>query len=251
MDEKIIKQEVKQRYASVAQSAGAGCCEGSSCCSGDSVAYVSLVDYEDLNAELPEGSNLGLGCGIPTSHAGLKFGETVLDLGSGAGVDVFLAAKAVGPVGKVIGVDMTPEMVDRAQENARKGDFRNVEFRLGEIETLPVESNSVDVVISNCVLNLVPNNSQAFAEIYRVIKPGGRFAISDMVTFGDVPDDMRQDMVLWAGCVAGAVDQADYLDIIRTAGFTDVQVVKSTLYGADEPERPFGLASITVEGRKA
>ncbi len=253
MDHKTIKQGVKAHYAEVAR--GAGCCGGSvsSCCGGEGAQVNSLVDYGELNITLPEGANLGLGCGIPTAHAGLRFGETVLDLGSGAGVDVFLAAKAVGPVGRVIGVDMTPEMIAKARENAAKGGFTNVEFRLGEIEDLPVDSEGVDVVISNCVLNLVPDKRRAFAEIFRVLKPGGRFTISDIVTYGAVPAEIRQDMELWAGCVAGAMDQEEYLQLIREAGFEDVRVVKSDDYGAEGAGAVagYGLASITVEGLKA
>lgn len=255
MDSETIKQEVKARYAAVAREAGDGCCgsSGSSCCGGEGAQVNSLVDYGELNLALPEGANLGLGCGIPTAHAGLKFGETVLDLGSGAGVDVFLAAKAVGPVGRVIGVDMTPEMIAKASENAARGGYTNVEFRLGEIENLPVDSDSVDVIISNCVLNLVPDKRRAFAEMHRVLKPGGRFTISDIVTYGVVPEEIRQDMALWAGCVAGALDREEYLGLIREAGFEGVRVVKSIDTGAQGTGAAagYGMASITVEGWKA
>jgi SAM-dependent methyltransferase len=249
MDEKQIKDGVRERYASVAKQAGSGCCGGSSCCSGDSDSYVTLVDYGELNINLPEGANLGLGCGIPTSHASLQPGEKVLDLGSGAGVDVFLSAEAVGPEGKVIGVDMTPEMIARANDNASRGGYTNVEFRLGEIEDLPIDSRSIDVVLSNCVLNLVPDKNRAYSEIYRVLRPGGRFSISDMVTYGDIPESIRTDMELWAGCIAGAADREEYLQIIRKAGFEDVRIVNSTGYqGSGAPD--YGLVSITVEGRK-
>ena len=186
MEEAKIKQQVKERYGAIAAQS-TSCCGGSSCCSGSDLESGLLVDYGSLNVMLPDGANLGLGCGIPTLSVDIQPGDTVLDLGSGAGVDVFLAAKAVGPEGHVIGVDMTPEMIARAWENAVKGGYKNVDFRLGEIEHLPVESESVDVVISNCVINLVPDKQKVFADIYRVLKTGGKFSISDMVTFGEIP----------------------------------------------------------------
>jgi SAM-dependent methyltransferase len=250
MDEKQIKQEVQKHYASIAQGSEAGCCSGTSgCCSTGASQVVELIDYGILNEGVVAEANLGLGCGLPTLYAGIRPGDTVLDLGSGAGVDVFLSAKAVGPLGRVIGVDMTPEMIARAWENAVKGGYQNVEFRLGEIEALPVDDESVDVVLSNCVINLVPDKRRAFEEIFRVLKPGGRFSISDIVTYGDVPERIRQDMALWAGCVAGALDRQGYLEIISEAGFSDVQINRFFEYdylkGAD-----YGIASITVEGRK-
>jgi arsenite methyltransferase len=250
MDEKMIKETVKKRYAKVA-SRGGDCCgsEQVSCC-GDIQEIVSLVDYSSLEQLPVEGSDLGLGCGIPTRDAGILPGQTVLDLGSGAGVDVFLAAQAVGEQGQVIGVDMTPEMIARAWNNAAKGGFQNVDFRLGEIENLPVTSDSVDVLLSNCVINLVPDKRRAFAEIYRVLKPGGHFSISDVVTYGQVPPEVRQDMELWAGCLAGALDQEDYLQIIRQAGFENVQVKDTVKFDMQKGET-YGTASITVEGYKA
>ena len=246
-----IKIEVQKHYAAIAtQVDGCGCGSGSSCCSSDTVAASDLIDYGDLNAEVVEGANLGLGCGIPTLHAGIRPGDTVLDLGSGAGVDVFLAAKAVGPEGRVIGVDMTPEMIARAWNNALNGGYRNVEFRLGDIEALPVEPTSVDVILSNCVINLVPDKRRVFAEMYRVLKPGGHFSISDMVTYGHVPDEIRNDVDRWTGCIAGAMDRDTYVQIIREAGFADVRVDKSIEYDALKGEG-YGVTSITVEGRKA
>ena len=195
-------------------------------------------------------ADLGLGCGMPTRSAGIRPGETVLDLGSGAGIDAFLAAREAGPEGRVIGVDMTPEMIARARANAIKGGFNQVEFRLGEIEALPVESESVDVVISNCVINLVPDKAKAFSEIYRVLRPGGRFSISDIVTIGHVPDEIRQDMELWAGCIAGAMEITNYLNVIVRAGFQEVKVSQKVEF--DTPQgQDYSFASITVEGRKA
>lgn len=259
MDEKTIKTQVKTRYAAIAQSGGSCCAPSgssqSSCCSPDSVAVNPLIDYSSLDLLPVEGSDLGLGCGMPTRFAALQPGEVVLDLGSGAGIDVFLAAKAVGETGSAIGVDMTEEMIERAWQNARKHQIKNVDFRLGEIEALPVDSSSVDVVLSNCVINLAPNKQRVFAEIARVLKPGGRFIISDIVTFGDVPAEIRQDMELWAGCVAGAVDEQEYLGLIRASGFVDLKYHSRSSATEDAGENQagpaYGMVSITIEARKA
>jgi arsenite methyltransferase len=241
---KTIKDVVREKYAAAAKSA-ASCCEPS-CCSGD--AGTKLVDYNAVAGVVPE-SNLGLGCGTPTQHAGLRPGEMVVDLGSGAGVDVFLAAREVGPAGRVIGVDMTPEMIERARENARKHAIANVEFRQGDIESMPVDDASVDVVISNCVINLAPDKKRVYSEMYRVLRPGGRFVVSDMVTYGQVPESVRKDLELWAGCVAGALDRGNYLDIIRQAGFERVNVKAESTYDAPE-KAEYGLQSVTLEGWK-
>ena len=247
MDERNIKAEVQKHYARIAQ--GSGCCGGEPCCSAECAAEPSMVSYGELAEDVVAGANLGLGCGLPTQYAGIKAGDTVLDLGSGAGIDVFIAAKAVGPEGHVIGVDMTPEMLQRAWTNAIKGGYRNVEFRLGDIEALPVNDNSVDVVVSNCVINLAPDKLRVFAEICRVLKSGGRFSISDIVTHGHVPEKIRQDVEMWAGCVAGALDREIYLQVIRDAGFPDVRVNQIQEY--DYPQgADYGFASITVEGQK-
>ncbi|MGH2593596.1 MAG: arsenite methyltransferase [Anaerolineae bacterium] len=235
-----IKVEVQKKYAAIAAQP-ASCCGGSGCCSDGSAA---LVDYAGVDA------NLGLGCGVPTLYAAIQPGHTVLDLGSGAGVDVFLAARAVGPTGHVIGVDMTPEMIARAWNNVVTGDYRNVEFRLGDIEALPVADDSVDVVISNCVINLAPDKRRVYAEIHRTLKPGGRFSISDVVSYGDVPEEIRQDIEQWTGCIAGAMDRDAYLQIIREAGFADVKINNSVEYDYLKGEG-YGVASITIEGRKA
>ena len=247
MDEKKIKESVKERYAAVAIQS-TSCC-GPGCCSPDGSDVDALVNYGLIDADLPVGANLGLGCGMPTLSVDILPGYTVLDLGSGAGVDVFLAAKEVGPEGHVIGVDMTPEMIARAKENAVKGGYENVDFRLGEIEHLPVDNDSVDVVISNCVINLVPDKQKAFTEIYRVLKTGGRFSISDMVTYGEIPQAVREDIDLWSGCIGGAMDREAYLQVIEAAGFVGIEVKKTVLFDTLKGEH-YGIASITVEARK-
>ncbi len=183
-------------------------------------------------AALPEGANLGLGCGNPTAFASLKEGETVLDLGSGAGFDVFIAAAKVGKTGRVIGVDMTPEMLELARRNATKSSFKNVEFRLGEIENLPVADSSADCIISNCVINLSPDKNRVFAEAFRVLRPGGRLMISDLVLLKPLPPKILKSVQAYIGCVAGAQMKEEYLDAIRGAGFKDVKVVEETKYGA-------------------
>lgn len=249
MDAQKIKQEVQSHYAAIARQEQGGCGCGSGCCSSDSIEVIELVDYSILQGDMVKEADLGLGCGLPTQYAALQPGETVLDLGSGAGIDVFIAAKAVGPSGRVIGVDMTPEMLERARLNAARSTFRNVEFRQGEIEALPVEDGSVDVVLSNCVINLVPDKRRAFSEIFRVLRPGGRFAISDMVTYGDVPSELRQDMELWAGCIAGALDREEYLAIVAEAGFKDIGIFSSTEY-TSQAGAGYGLLSLTLGARK-
>ncbi len=268
-----IKQKVRERYGAAAEK-NTSCCgdaadgqlQESSCCDDtDTGVDIQLVDYSDLNVEVVADADLGLGCGIPTLSADIRPGETVLDLGSGAGIDVFLAAKAVGPQGSVIGVDMTPEMVARARENAQKGGFTNVEFRQGELEDMPVDDDAIDVILSNCVINLVPDKSKVFDEIHRVLKPGGRFSISDIVTFGDVPEAIREDIALWTGCIAGALDQDDYRKLIQSVGFQNVRYEKEQRYDSswipdkyrralgdhvNEMNGDFGIASVTVVGEK-
>jgi SAM-dependent methyltransferase len=246
MDDNVIKLEVQKRYAGIAQASG--CCGGSSCC-GDGGSAEVLVDYGELAAGVIDGADLGLGCGTPTQFAGLQAGEVVLDLGSGAGLDAFIAAQAVGPEGRVIGVDMTPEMIARAWDNAVRGGYRNVEFRLGDIEDLPVESDSIDAALSNCVINLVPDKGRVFAQLYRVLKAGGRFSISDIVTQGEVPEEVRQDVELWTGCLAGALDQEAYLQLIRDRGFRDVRIDQSRVYESPDGAG-YRFLSISVQGRK-
>ncbi|MEJ2757998.1 MAG: arsenite methyltransferase [Anaerolineales bacterium] len=229
-----LRSMVRERYGSIAEKtqsgASADCGCGSGCCSDDTAQLESVEklyadpDVLDLPAEV---TDLSLGCGDPITLAALKEGQTVLDLGSGGGIDCFLAAKKVGPRGKVIGVDMTAAMIDRARANKAKLGADNVEFRLGEIEHLPVEDASVDVIISNCVINLSPDKPQVFREAFRVLKPGGRFAVSDIVTQGAVPEAVRDSLNAWAGCVAGAMDVDDFVGAMEAAGFVDVQVQAS------------------------
>ncbi|MEM3531507.1 MAG: arsenite methyltransferase [Candidatus Methanomethyliaceae archaeon] len=194
---------------------------------------------------------MGLGCGNPVALASIKEGETVLDLGSGGGIDVFLAAKKVGTKGKVIGVDMTEEMINKARDVASKYGYNNVEFRLGEIENLPIESESVDVIISNCVINLSPDKERVFREAYRVLKPGGRIMISDLVTEGELPETLKKSFDAWANCVAGALEKNDYLGVIRKAGFKNVKIVSETPYTIDVNIELLGkITSIKVEAHK-
>ncbi len=240
MEEQTIKKAVRKRYGKIARNSGSCCgpkanipAQSSSCCGNvNSLEIVSKnIGYDDdeINS-VPEGSNLGLGCGNPTAHASIKEGETVLDLGSGAGFDCFLAAKKVGETGKVIGVDMTQDMLDKARENAIQGNYSNVEFRLGEIENLPVSDNSVDLIISNCVINLSTNKERVFQEAYRVLKPGGRMFISDIVILEDLPEYIRDNINSYIGCVSGAVLKGKYLDIIKKAGFNDVEIQSETSF---------------------
>ena len=217
------------------------------------MSQVEAIGYsaEDLDL-IPEEAILGLGCGNPTAITGLKVGEVVLDLGSGAGIDVFLAANKVGHTGRVIGVDMTEEMVDRARDIAGNYGFHNVEFRQGEIEELPVDDKSVDVIISNCVINLSPDKAKVFRESYRVLKPGGRLIVSDIVTERALPDEIKNDPGAWAGCIAGALEQQEYLGKIKKAGFEDVQVVSEREFyvEARESKAMEKLLSIVVKARK-
>ncbi len=233
MKQKEIKKVVRERYGSIARDEGSCCAPVTSCCKSASTAeeISKRIGYGDEELRsVPDGANLGLGCGNPIAMASLKEGETVLDLGSGAGFDCFLAARRVGKEGKVIGVDMTPDMIDRARENARKGNYANVEFRLGEIENIPAADNSVDVVISNCVINLAPDKSRVFKEALRVLKPGGRLMISDIVLLKELPESIRDSIEAYIGCVAGATKRDEYLKTIENAGFRDVQVLDETSF---------------------
>ncbi len=233
MKQKEIKKVVRERYGSIAREEVSCCAPAVSCCksAGIEEEISKRIGYgDDELRSVPEGANLGLGCGNPTALASLKEGETVLDLGSGAGFDCFLAANKVGKVGKVIGIDMTPDMLDRARENAKKGNYSNVEFRLGEIENIPAGDNSVDVVISNCVINLAPDKSRVFKEAFRVLKPGGRLMISDIVLLKELPESIMDSIEAYIGCVAGAIKRDEYLKTIRNAGFRDVQVLEETSF---------------------
>lgn len=228
MKDEEIKKAVREGYAKIAEVEGSCYTQSGSCCCGSDMAtdISKKIGYseEDL-LTVPDGANLGLGCGNPVALASLSEGETVLDLGSGAGFDCFLAAKRVGNAGRVIGVDMTPEMLEKARENARAGGYENVEFRLGEIEHIPAADNSVDAVISNCVINLVPDKRAAFAEAFRVLEPGGRLMVSDIVLSGDLPEEVRASIAAYIGCVAGAVKREEYLDALRSAGFESIEVL--------------------------
>jgi arsenite methyltransferase len=215
-----IHEIVREHYAERIKN-NASCCGGSSdCCSTESSLYP-----QELLATLPDGeSTISYGCGDPITLASLQPGQTVLDLGSGAGLDCFFAAKKVGETGHVIGVDMTPEMIQRATSSAQRMDLKNVEFRQGYLENLPVEANTVDVIISNCVINLSPDKTKVFAEAFRVLKPGGKLAVSDIVTDGPLPQSIKQSLSAWAGCVAGAVESSEYIGMMEAVGFTNVSV---------------------------
>lgn len=239
MKDNDIKSVVREKYGNIAAASGS-CCPSASCCGGPALTDIGKkIGYAESDiAAVPEGANLGLGCGNPIALASLKEGETVLDLGSGAGFDCFLAAVRVGPNGKIIGVDMTPEMIERAQANARKDGVENVEFRLGDIERLPVEDASVDVIISNCVINLAPDKGRVFREAFRVLKPEGRLMVSDIVLKKPLPDAVKNSVAAYVGCVAGASLKEEYLEAMREAGFADVAV---------QSEAPFPVDCVTTD----
>lgn len=233
MNEQEIKKVVREKYARAANQNDSCCSVG--CCGTAKPKEISKrIGYTDEEMQaVPSGSNLGLGCGNPTALASIKDGETVLDLGSGAGFDCFLASNKVGPNGKVIGVDMTAEMLAQARANALKGGYKNVEFRQGEIEKLPVEDNSIDVIISNCVINLVPSKESAFKEAFRVLKPGGRLMVSDIVLLKKLPGFVRESVEAYVGCISGALMKDKYLDAIKSAGFKEVSVVDESIFPLD------------------
>ncbi len=233
MKSEEIKRVVREGYAKVAKEEKVFSVPLTSCCGGASLAgeISKKIGYTEQDlATVPEGANLGLGCGNPVALASLREGDIVLDLGSGAGFDCFLAAQRVGASGRVIGVDMTAEMIAKARENAQKSNYNNIEFRLGEIEHLPVADNSVDVTISNCVINLVPDKRTAFAEIFRVLKPGGRLMISDIVLLKELPDFIKNSAAAYVGCISGALMKDEYLKTIRETGFEAVQIVEETFF---------------------
>jgi arsenite methyltransferase len=256
-----LKNIVKEKYGQIAVQNNSKCCCGSS----KIIDYTIMQDnYNGIKGHVKE-ADLGLGCGVPTEYAGIKEGNTVVDLGSGAGNDVFVARAIAGETGKVIGIDFTPEMLQKAEKNNEKLGFKNVEFKMGEIENIPMEDSTADVVISNCVLNLVPNKIKAFAEIYRIIKPGGHFCVSDIVLKGELPEQLKKSAEMYAGCVAGAIQQDEYLDIIKNSGFKNVEIKRTkTTELPDEilnnylnedqikefREKRTGMFSITVVGEK-
>ncbi|MFH1230788.1 MAG: arsenite methyltransferase [Planctomycetota bacterium] len=237
MKSKEIKQIVKDGYTKIANSdVPRDCCNSKSCC-GTAVSKKTIskgIGYSDKEINsVPDGANLGLGCGNPIALASLKKGEVVLDLGSGAGFDCFLASKKVGETDKVIGVDMTPEMIKKAKENARKGNYNNVEFKLGDIENMPVDDNSVDVIISNCVINLSPEKEKVFKEAFRVLKPNGRLMVSDIVLINKLPDCIKDSIEAYVGCLSGAIMKNKYIGAIKTAGFQDVRIIEETSFPID------------------
>ena len=236
MKESEIKKVVRKGYAEIAKKSSS-CCATPSCCGGSADPALDIskaIGYSDEEmTSVPDGANLGLGCGNPVALASLAEGEIVLDLGSGAGFDCFLASNKVGSRGKVIGVDMTPEMIDKARENARNGNYENVEFRLGEIENIPAADNSVDVVISNCVINLSPDKNRVFNEAFRVLKPGGRLMVSDIVLLEELPDFVRNSVAAYVGCISGAIMKDDYLEAVREAGFNEVKIIDEGLFPID------------------
>lgn len=259
-----IKESVKEKYGKIAADSGYEC--GCSCCGKDEKLDYAIVgdDYSKLDGYVPE-ADLGLGCGLPTQHADLSEGDTVIDLGSGAGNDVFIARRIVGAGGYVIGIDMTEEMIEKTRKNNREFGYENVEFRLGDIEGLPLDDECADVVVSNCVLNLVLDKEKAFSEIFRVLRSGGHFCISDIVLQGNLPEVLKKSAELYAGCVAGALQREQYLEIIKKTGFTKVQIraskriqipeaVLETYLKKDEiavfMKADVGIFSITVVGYK-
>jgi SAM-dependent methyltransferase len=254
-DQEAVRESVRQNYGKIAVE-NRSCC-GPTCCNGVAGSPADKLGYSAQDTKnVPEGSNLGLGCDNPLAIAFLRPGQTVLDLGSGAGFDCFLAAKAVGPSGKIIGVDMTPEMIAKARRNAANGGYENVEFRIGEIEHLPLANASVDVIISNCVINLSPDKRSVIQEAFRVLKPGGRLAISDIVATQELPEEVRNNLALYSGCMAGATPIHELRKHLSSAGFRDVRIEEKP--GSREfirdwaPERSIEnyVTSATIEATK-
>jgi arsenite methyltransferase len=267
VDNKNIKEMVREKYSRIAtQNENSGCCCSCDCSSSDSAVDYTVFSesYNNLEGYNPD-ADLGLGCGLPTQFAKISKGNTVVDLGSGAGNDCFVARAEAGENGKVIGVDFSDEMLAKAKSNAQKLGYNNVEFIKGDIEDLPLESNTADVIVSNCVLNLVPDKEKAFSQIYRVLKPGGHFSISDVVLIGDLPEKLQVAAEMYAGCVSGAIQKHDYLNIIKNAGFANVAIQKEKIVevpdeillnflNSDElhefKKSNVGIFSITVYGEK-
>jgi SAM-dependent methyltransferase len=252
MDEKKIKEAVKKRYKKIAREASS-CCPTCVPCGNGIIKQAESIGYsKDELKRIPEEAIMSLGCGNPTALAELKQGETVLDLGSGAGIDVFLAANKVGERGHIIGVDMTEEMIRKGKKIAKENGYTNVEFRLGEIENLPVEDNSVDVIISNCVINLSPDKLKTYKEAYRVLKHGGRLLVSDLVTEGNLPEDIMKSFDAWSGCIAGALEKNEYLKVIKKAGFRDIKIVGESRFTEKEMDKRLigKITSIKVRAHK-
>ena len=251
MEEEKIRKNVREGYAKIAKEGL--CCGSSSSCCGSSTTYEEVgkkMGYtEEELKSIPKESNLGLGCGNPVALASLKEGETIIDLGSGGGVDCFLAAKKVGKNGKVIGVDMTPAMIDKARENARKGNYKNVEFRLGEIENLPVADNTADVIISNCVINLAPNKKRVFEEAFRALRPGGRLMVSDIVLLKELPDAVKK-RTHPASCIEGAIMKDKYIETIKQAGFQNVKIVRETHYSFGDIVNDTNAKVVVADNKK-
>ena len=250
MEKNKVKEFVKKRYGEIAQSEqSCGC--GCGCAPSSTDLAMKLGYSKDELENIPEASNMGLGCGNPTALATLKEGETVLDLGSGGGIDAFLAAKKVGETGNVVGVDMTEEMIQKAKSAAIKFGYKNVEFRLGDIENLPLDDNSVDVIISNCVINLSVDKEKVFKEAYRVLKPEGRILISDIVSEGQLPEKVKKNFGAWAGCIAGALEKTKYLETIKKAGFQRVKIVSESSFTLDLSKELSGkITSVQVQAHK-
>lgn len=253
-DTEKTRRHVRERYGKVAREGGFGCGCGPGCCDGrqDPKSVSASMGYSEKEQQaVPEGANLGLGCGNPVALASLKEGDTVLDLGSGAGFDCFLASKKVGPGGHVIGVDMTQDMLEKARRNAQDGGFANVEFRLGEIEYLPVADASVDVVISNCVINLSVDKPQVFSEIFRVLRPGGRLLVSDIVLTAPLPDAFKRSSLLYTSCVSGALQKEEYQKCIHDAGFSTITIHGESVFPLNhiisEPELINTIGSVPID----
>ena len=260
-----IKELVKLKYGEIAlQNQNSSCCSSGSCCGSGEVYNIMNEDYTQL-AGYNADADMGLGCGLPTQFAKIQKGNTVVDLGSGAGNDCFIARQEVGDLGQVIGIDFTPEMIAKARINTQKRGFTNIEFREGDIENMPIDDNSVDVVVSNCVLNLLPRKDKIFHEIFRVLKPGGHFCISDVVLNAELPQALSEAAEMYVGCIAGAITQKEYLNEITKAGFQQIEIVKkkdiiipdeilasykSNASIKDEDLKQFEIFSITVTGKK-
>ncbi len=253
-----VKEIVKERYGEAARRVLSGtglpadCCSTTSCCDGSAAAscdpITSSLYGEDEAGQIPEAAlKASLGCGNPTALTQLKVGETVLDLGSGGGIDVLLSARRVGPGGKVYGLDMTDDMLALARENQRKAGLENVEFLKGEIEHIPLPDNSVDVIISNCVINLSGDKDQVLQEAFRVLKPGGRFAVSDVVVRGEVPAEIRRNMELWVGCIAGALEDSEYVEKLAKAGFASVEIEPTRIYDIDNARAFLSNQGVNME----